>query len=168
MDERVWTNQSPVAGHSADYPGLCVACAEPTGALMISGDLMAALTALAPGAPMLGCGAQAPQGAHAIRIARDRALLVTPEPLDADAGWYGVYAISLADDLYSVITLSGPRAEEIASACTSVPLDGSSASATTLFGGIGAHVTRSGDTLVIRVQAPDAAALWSLLARLAA
>lgn len=167
MDERHWSNTSPEPGQVAEYPGLTVTCAAPGGALMISGELDAAIAALAPRAPVLGCGAEAGQGPHAIRIARDRALLVTPAPLDVVPGWQGGHAISLADDLYAVITLEGPRGEEIASACTATPLDGSSPSATTLFGGLGAHVTRSGDRLVIRVQSPDAAALWSLLARLA-
>ena len=168
MDERNWTNMSPELGQRADFPGLTVTCAAPGGALMISGDLEAALATLAPGAPMLGCGAPAPQGPHAIRVARDRAILVTPAPLSVRPGWHGSYALSLADDLFVAIILSGPRAEEVASACTATPLDGSSPSATTLFAGVGALVTRAGETLVIRVQTPDAAYLWSCLHRLAA
>jgi len=120
------------------------------------------------GAAVLGCGAPAPQGPHAIRVARDRAILVTPAPLSVQPGWHGSYALSLADDLFAAIILSGPRAEEVASACTATPLDGSSPSATTLFAGVGALVTRAGETLVIRVQTPDAAYLWSCLHRLAA
>lgn len=167
MDERHWTNPSPEPGQVAEYPGLSVTCIAPGGALMISGDLDAALSALVEGPPVLGCGAPAPEGTHAIRIARDRALLVTDAPLDVAPGWHGSYAISLADDLYTLISLEGPRVEEIAAACTATPLDGSSPSATTLFGGLGAHVTRGGNRLMIRVQSPDGAALWSLLARLA-
>lgn len=78
MDERIWTNTSPEPGERADYPGLTVTCDAPGGAQMISGDLEAALAVLAPGAPVLGCGAPAPQGPHAIHVARDRAILVTP------------------------------------------------------------------------------------------
>jgi len=168
MDERVWMNESPVAGQGVEFPGLRMTRAEAEGALMISGDLEAALATLAPGAPMLGCGAPAPQGPHAIRVARDRAILVTPAPLSVRPGWHGSYALSLADDLFVAIILSGSRAEEVASACTATPLDGSSPSATTLFAGVGALVTRAGETLVIRVQTPDAAYLWSCLHRLAA
>ncbi len=131
-------------------------------------DKSLALAALVPGAAVLGCGAPAPEGPHAIRVARDRAILVTPASLSVQPGWHGSYALSLADDLFAAIILSGPRAEEIASACTATPLDGSSPSATTLFAGVGALVTRAGETLVIRVQTPDAAYLWSCLHRLAA
>jgi len=168
MDERTWTNATPEPGQVADYPGLTVTCAAPGGALMISGDLEAALAALSPGAPLVGCGGVAPDGPHAIRIARDRALLVAPEPFEVSADWHDGYALSLADDLYLAVTLDGPRREEIASACTATPLDGSSPSATTLFCGFGAHVTREGQALVVRVQRPDAAALWSVLSALAA
>ena len=167
MDERDWTNASPEPGQVADYTDLRLACAAPGGALMISGDLEAAFAALAPGAPVLGCGEQAPDGPHAIRIARDRMLLISDAPLDVSPGWHDGYAISLADDLYTTITLKGSRRDDIAAACTATPLDGSSPSATTLFGGVGAHVTRQGDVLIIRVQRPDAAALWSLLTKLA-
>ena len=167
MDERNWTNARPEPGQVAEYPGVTVTCATPGGALMISGDLSAALETLAPGAPMLGCGGTAPEGPHALRVARDRVILITPAPLAVEPGWHGRYAISLADDLYTAIALTGPRRDEIAAAATATPLDGSSPSATTLFAGLGAHVTREGEALVIRVQAPDAAVLWSMLARLA-
>lgn len=167
MDERIWTNPSPEPGQVAEFPGLSVTCDAPGGALMVSGDLMAAIAALSPGAPFVGCGGTAPERPYAIRVARDRAILVTPEPLDAVPGWHGSHAVSPADDLYAVISLSGPRLDEIAAACTSTPLDGSSPSAATLFAGLGAHVTRRGAALVVRVQRPDAAALWSVLARLA-
>ncbi|MGI3187404.1 hypothetical protein [Nioella aestuarii] len=168
MDERIWTNASPEPGQEAAYPDLMLACAAPGGALMISGDLEAAIAALVPGAPAVGCGGAAPDGPHAIRIARDRMLLVTDAPLDVSPGWQDGYAISLADDLYTTITLTGSRCDDIAAACTATPLDGRSPSATTIFGGVGAHITRQGDTLIIRVQRPDAAALWSLLTKLAA
>lgn len=167
MDERIWTNPRPEPGQVAEFPGLTVTCLAPGGALMVSGDLGAALAALAPGAPFVGCGGDAPEGPHAIRVARDRAILVTPQPLGVAPGWHGGHAVSPADDLYAVVSLSGPRMEDIAAACTATPLDGSSPSATTLFAGLGAHVTRQGAALVVRVQQPDAAALWSMLARLA-
>lgn len=168
MDERVWTNASPEPGQSVDDPGLALSCAAPGGALMISGDLDAAIAALAPGAAVVGCGGPAPEGPHAIRVARDRMLWITDAPLDVRPGWQDGYAISLADDLFATITLSGPRRDAIAAACTATPLDGSSPSAATLFGGIGAIVTRSGAALVIRVPQPEAAALWSMLSKLAA
>ena len=43
--------------------------------------------ALAPGAPMLGLYALKPEGAHALRIGRSSALLVSPAPLAVAEGW---------------------------------------------------------------------------------
>jgi hypothetical protein len=51
------------------------------GQTLISGDLDAAIAELAPGAPMLGLYALAPESAHALRIGRMSALLITPGPL---------------------------------------------------------------------------------------
>jgi hypothetical protein len=51
------------------------------GQTLISGDLDAAIAELAPGAPMLGLYALAPESAHALRIGRASALLITPGPL---------------------------------------------------------------------------------------
>ena len=50
------------------------------GQTLISGDLDAAIAGLAPGAPILGLYALAPESAHALRIGRTSALLVTPAP----------------------------------------------------------------------------------------
>jgi hypothetical protein len=55
-------------------PGMGV---NPGGCRQVS-DKSLALAVLAPGAPVPGCGAPAPQGPHAIHVARDRAILVTP------------------------------------------------------------------------------------------
>jgi hypothetical protein len=68
------------------------------GGVLISGELRAAVGALAPGAPILGLGALAPGGAHALRIARDRALLVTPAPLGAAGGWRDGWCATSVDD----------------------------------------------------------------------
>jgi hypothetical protein len=57
------------------------------GPILISGDLNVAIAALAPGAPMLGLYALAPEGAHALRIGPTSALLITPAPLSIMDGW---------------------------------------------------------------------------------
>ena len=68
------------------------------GSTLISGDVEAAVTALAPGAPILGLFALVPEGAHALRIARDRALLVNPQPLGAADGWREGWCATSVDD----------------------------------------------------------------------
>ena len=54
-----------------DRPRLHARRLDGLGQTLISGDLDAAVAALAPGAPMLGLYALAPEGAHALRIGRD-------------------------------------------------------------------------------------------------
>ena len=77
---------------------------------LISGDLEAAIGALAPGAPLLGLYALAPQGAHALRIARDRALLVTPAPLGTADGWRDGWCATDVNDGWAAVDISGPDA----------------------------------------------------------
>ena len=68
------------------------------GATLLSGDLVAAIATLAPGAPLLGLHAMVPESAHALRIGRDRALLVTQAPLAAADGWRDGWCASCVDD----------------------------------------------------------------------
>ena len=89
MRERNWSAARFPEGTLIDRPRLRARAVEGFGQTLISGDLDAALGALAPGAPMLGLYALAPEGSHALRIARDRALLVTPAPLGVADGWQG-------------------------------------------------------------------------------
>lgn len=164
MVERDWTTRTPDPGATLTAEGITITCLAPRGATMVSGDLGAAVAALAPGAPMLGLLDPVPNGAYALRVARDRALICTEAPLGI-SGWQGSFAASRADDLYAVVTVTGPRTGDIAAACLSAPAG--SPSTATLFAGIGALVAGlSEGGLCLRVQHPDAAALWAHLAKL--
>ena len=163
MDDRHWTSVTPEPGATLEAPGVTITCAADAGAALVSGDLDAAIAALAPGAPMLGLLDACPDRPHALRIARDRALLVTEAPLWRD-GWEGTYAVSAADDLFLKITITGDRAAEIRDACMSAA--GGSASASTLFAGHAALVVSVANGICVRVQRPEAAALWAHCGRL--
>lgn len=160
MNERDWTTRTPKPGASIRADGLDIRCDAPAGATLISGDLEAALAALAPGAPILGLLAEIPSGIFALRIARDRALLCIPEPLKAE-GWQAGYAASAADDLYLAVIITGPRAPDIASACMTA--EAGSPSAATVFAGHSALVARVTDGISVHVQHPEAAAVWARL-----
>jgi hypothetical protein len=160
MTERDWTTRTPEPGASIRADGFDMTCDAPAGATLISGDLEAAVAALAPGAPILGLLAKIPSGPFALRIARDRMLLCTPEPLQAE-GWHASYAASAADDLYLAVTITGPRAPEIASACMTA--DAGSPSAATVFAGHSALIARVTGGISVRVQHPEAAAVWARL-----
>lgn len=166
MDEREWTNATPEPGDRIEAEGVTVTCEAPGGAALVSGDLQAALAELVPGAPLLGLGAEEPDPPAALRLARDRALIVSDMPLDRQSGWNGRYALTPADDLHVLLRLAGPRAGEICSSGIAAPLDGSSPCATVLFAGRPVVATRHKGAIRIRVDRPDAAWLWSLLEEL--
>jgi len=168
MDERDWTNRTPSSGDRMEGRGAVVTCAAPGGAVMISGDLEAALAALAPGAPFVGLGARIPEGPFALCIARDRALVVTEAPLALTPGWHESYAATPADDLYLCMIVEGEEAGTVAAAATGAPLDASSSSAMVLFAGTPCLVAKGSDGFLVWAQRPDAAYLWSFMARLIA
>ena len=160
MSERDWTTRTPEPGETIEAEGLTIRCEQPGGATLLSGDLDAAIAELAPGARVVGLLGELPALPHALRIARDRALLCTDAPLDI-VGWHGTYASSSADDLFVELTITGRRAPEIQSACMSA--EAGSPSAATLFSGHGALVAAVPGGLSLRVQRPEAAALWARL-----
>ncbi len=165
-DSQLWTTPIPVPGTVIQGIETTVTCLPTSGAVLISGDLTAAVDALAPGAPMLGLLDQEPDGPFALRIARDSALLVTADPLEATPGWHDGWALSLADDLHVCLAIEGPGSEDVRSACMSARQGSPSAAA--IFGDKTCLVTRAGDALHVRVPAPEAATLWLWLARLIA
>jgi len=124
-----------------------VRAVEGLGATLISGDLEAALAALAPGAPMLGLYASAPDGAHALRIARDRALLVTPAPLAAPEGWQGAgdsgWCATCVDDGWAAVEVQGEDAPLALVQGTSVDLSAGSPSAALHFFGVTCLLART-------------------------
>ncbi len=77
MRETQWPPARGRAGILIDGPRLQVRALDGLCQTLISGDLEAAVAALAPGAPTLGLYALLPAGAHALRIGRMSALLVT-------------------------------------------------------------------------------------------
>ena len=96
---------------------------------LMSGDLDAAFARLAPKPASIGLWriARAPA---AIRIGRDRALLVSSRAIAMDWGWReGGWAATDASDAYSVLSLAGPALRSIIAEATSADIDASSPSA---------------------------------------
>ena len=134
------------------------------GQTLLSGDLRAAVSALAPGAPDVGLWTLADSDAYAVRVARDRALLVTPAPLDLEPGWRDGFVATPCDDAYAIIELSGAAIAEIVAEATSADLRAGSRSAALLFAGVTAFLYRAApDTARLHVEAPLAAYLWTWL-----
>ena len=112
-----------------DRPRLTARRLDGLGQTLISGDLDAAVASLAPGAPILGLYALAPAGAHALRIGRTSALLVTPAPLAAVDGWRDGWCATSVDDGWAAVEVSGADAPQALMQATSADLASASPSA---------------------------------------
>ncbi|HLS18228.1 MAG TPA: hypothetical protein VK090_00335 [Paracoccaceae bacterium] len=164
MDEMEWRGSVPLAGEAIEI-GNASAMVEPDrNALMVSGDLAAALAALCPDARMVGLGEECGEQDFALRIARDRALLVTGQALDVEPGWYPAgYAVSSADDAFAAVALSGADAPAIIGEGVTADLKAASPSAAILFAGQFALLARRGEDYRLWIERPMLAWLWAWL-----
>jgi hypothetical protein len=136
MDERDWTDRPLAEGARLSGPGCSVTRVGPGVLHAVSGDLEAALAALAPGAAMLGFGETPGTADFALRVGRDHALLVTGSAIDAPAGWDARgFALSAAGGAYARLDLVGPAARDLlASGLASAPPWGSPSASVQAFG----------------------------------
>jgi sarcosine oxidase gamma subunit len=165
LPEMAWP--APIAAPGARFErwSFTVSILPPAGATLISGALGPALEALAPGAPLVGLGGEVGQGAHALRIARDTALLATSEPLDAPEGWFAEgYAVSAADDAWIVFEIDGPGAADVVAQGTAADLAAGSPSAACLFAGRPCLLSRRGGAFRLHAEATFAEYLFEWLA----
>jgi sarcosine oxidase gamma subunit len=135
MRETDWTPARRAEGARVARPGFSARARTGLGQTLISGDLDAALAALAPGAPFVGLHGLAPDGPHALRIAPDKALLVTPGPLGAAEGWREGWSASPVDDGWVALDVKGPDAPLVLMQATAADLTAGSPSAALLFAG---------------------------------
>jgi hypothetical protein len=136
MREMLWRPVRPSSGLLINTPRLQAHALRGLGQTLISGDLDAALSALAAGAPMLGLYALASGGAYSLRIARDRALLVTSLPIEAAGGWRDGWCATSLDDAFAAIDVSGPDAPLALAQGTSADIAANSPSAAVRFAGL--------------------------------
>lgn len=134
------------------------------GQTLVSGDLAAAAAALAPGAPHLGLWQAAERLPAFVRIARDRALLLTDAPLGLDEGWRAEgFALSPADDAWAVLEIEGEAAADVIAEATATPFGSASPSASALFAGLPCLLTRAGEGARIHVETAFLPYLWRWL-----
>jgi hypothetical protein len=162
MRETAWAPARRAEGVLIEQPRLTARAHPPRGHTLISGDLAAAIAALAPGAPLLGLYAPSPDSAHALGISRDRALLVTPAPLGAIDGRDGWFATSV-DDGWVAVDVEGPDAPSALAQGTSADLAVGSLSAAVLFAGLRCLLARTDAGFRLHIEAPWLAALLAWL-----
>ncbi len=121
------------------------------GQTLVSGRLDAARAALARDAAEIGLWQVCEAGKAFVRIARDRALMVTPEPLDVASGWRAEgFAASPGDDAWLVFEISGEGLRDLVAEAVTADLEAGSRSAAVPFAGAACLLYRA---------APDAARL---------
>jgi hypothetical protein len=158
MREMEWPPARGGAGLLIDRQRLNARRIGGLGQTLISGDLDAAVAALAPGAPMLGLYALAPESAHALRIARTSALLVTPAPLSVLEGWLdgwldGWCATSV-DDGWAAVEISGADAAQALLQATSADIASGSPSAAAMIFGLRGLLARTPYGFRVHLESP--------------
>lgn len=135
------------------------------GQSLVSGDLRAAKASLAPDAVEVGLWGIAFGESALVRIARDKALLVTPQPLTVAPGWNAAgFVATPCDDAYSAFEISGERLRDVVGEGTAANPDAGSPSASVLFAGVPALLYRTAaETARLHVEAPLAAYVWTWL-----
>lgn len=154
MREMAWPPARDGAGLLIDRPRLTARRLDGLGQTLISGDLEAAVAGLAPGAPTLGLYALAPEGAHALRIGRTSALLITPEPLATADGWRAGWCATSVDDGWAAVDVSGEDAPQALMQATSADLASASPSAAVLVFGLRGLLARTAPGFRVHVEAP--------------
>lgn len=131
------------------------------GQTLISGDVEAGAALLMPGTAQVGFWGLHEGDGVLVRIARDKALLVSARPLAPDARRHGAgFVASPCDDAYAVLEMSGPSLREVVACATAADPDMGSPSAAILFAGVPALLYRtSPDVARLHVEAPLAAYL---------
>jgi hypothetical protein len=154
MREMEWPPARGDAGLLIDRPRLAARRLTGLRQILISGDLGAAVVALAPGAPMLGLYAPLPAGAHALRIGRMSALLVTPAPLAVVDGWRDGWCATSVDDGWAAVEISGADAPRALMQATSADLASGSPSAAVVVFGLRGLLVRTPAGFRIHVETP--------------
>jgi hypothetical protein len=131
---------------------------------LISGDLTAAFARLDPQPVSVGLWriARAPA---AIRIGRERALLVASRAFALGWGWREEgWAATDASDAYGVLSLSGPALRQLVAEATSAEVEAGSPSAAIHFAGVPALLYRvREDEARLHVEAALAPYVWRWL-----
>lgn len=145
--------------------GLVVQAVSGLGQVLVSGDLAAAAAALAAEAPMVGLWGIAETPMVFLRMARDRALLVSPRPLAIHPGWRAEgFAASPANDAFAVLEIAGDDLAMVAAEATGADLTSGSPSTAIRFCGVDALLCRSApDTARLHLERAFAPYVWRWL-----
>ena len=132
---------------------------------LVAGNIAAAISALAPNMSELGLWQVASASDHVIRIARDKALIVTSAPIPFETGWNAAgFSVTDASSAYGVIEIFGQALSDIIAEATAADIHAGSRSASLLFAGIACLVVRTtSDIARVYIEAGHMTYLWRWL-----
>ena len=133
--------------------------------LTVNGNVGAARAALAPEAKEVGLWGVAEGDPYLVRLAHDRALLVSQHPVQTVGTWQAAgWVASGSNDATLLFGLSGAAVGLVVSEATSANLSSGSPSASVLFAGVTVALYRSSDDCACVHVATDLAPyLWRWL-----
>jgi sarcosine oxidase gamma subunit len=135
---------------------------------LISGRLDTALAGLTTPIRVSGAADPVDGDPYAVRLARDRMLLISSAAADLTPGWHdGGYAVSRMDDAYQVIQIEGFLLPEILSRGTSLDFSRGGSSVATRFAGVAVLLYRYQNSTRLRIHVEHglAAYLWRWIER---
>lgn len=134
---------------------------------LVAGNIAAATSALAPNLSRVGAWQMVSASDHVLRIARDKALVVTLAPIPFETGWNAAgFSVTDASGAYGVIEIAGPALAEIIAEASAVDIDARTRSAALLFAGIACLAARTApDVARVYMEAGYMTYLWRWLER---
>jgi hypothetical protein len=111
---------------------------------LVTGNIAAARSLLAPGMSEVGLWQIASALDHVIRIAHDKALFVATTQILFETGWNPAgFSVTDASGAYGVIEIVGTELRDIVAEASAADIDAGSRSAAVLFAGIPGLVVRT-------------------------
>ena len=165
MTEGLWKAQSITDSPVEIAPGIQLRRISGQRKTFISGAFDRALNMLPYDVPITGTDCETPCDRIAVRMARDRVLVVTPEPVPLPEGWHEKgFSVSIADDAWTSVEVLG-RHHRLLSVCmTSIPGYGSRSAAVSINGHLSLLVRSDGRSLIF-VETPMLHYHWALFTK---
>jgi sarcosine oxidase gamma subunit len=157
-----WTALPDWATARLELPDLAVTSVDGLEQMLVSGDLAALV---AGGMTPVGFNEIASGDPYAIRLARDRALVVSARPIPIGSGWDAAgYGMTVMTGGYHVFAFSGSGIGDLLARATTLDPASTGPSAAVRFAGADAIVYRHGaDALRVHVERGLAPYLWQWL-----
>lgn len=161
MREHDWVSAEPDVGEQQHRDGVTLTLIPTPPMTMVSGDITQ--LAVTHDTAVVGLGEVPPTQSFLVRLARDRALWIRPPKHTPTDGWHDGAAWTEVDGSYAVVQVEGVRSMHLLQQGTSVNLQEGSPSATLLFAGQAATLTREGAAWWILVERAWLPCIWTWL-----